>query len=214
MLENVFINCQSSIRIVKDKVVYFDPFKIDKDYHDADFIFITHDHYDHYDIKSINRVKKDDTFLFIPATLEEEVSKYFTINQYMVVEPNKEYRVNGIIFNTVNAYNLNKDFHPKDNNWLGYVVTIGGVKYYAMGDTDDIPESHDVMCDVLFIPIGGTYTMNKEEALNCANTIKPKECVPIHYGAVVGTERDALYFINNLDKDIKGTILIETTEDL
>lgn len=214
MLDNILINCQSSIRIVKDKVIYFDPFKIDKDYHDADFIFITHDHYDHFDIKSINKVKKDDTFIFIPESLKEEISEYFNDNQFLVMHPNKNYRVYGITFNTVPAYNINKDFHPKDNNWVGYVVNIGGVTYYVMGDTDDIPESHDVKCDVLFIPIGGTYTMNKEEALNCANTIKPKVCVPIHYGAVVGTERDALYFINNLDKDIEGKILIDTGEEL
>ena len=209
MLDNVFINCQSSIRIVKDKVVYFDPFKIDKDYHDADFIFITHDHYDHFDIESILKIKKNDTYIVVPKTLDEEIHKTFDNEHILVVEPGCCYNLNNIKFETVRAYNLHKEFHPKENNWVGYNVEIDGYKYYVMGDTDEVVESKIIKCDVLFAPIGGKFTMDKDEARHLTNIIGPKIAVPIHYGSIVGTEEDANYYINNLDSNIKGVILIK-----
>jgi L-ascorbate metabolism protein UlaG (beta-lactamase superfamily) len=213
MLENVTVFCQSAIKISKKKTIYFDPFNIEEEYHDADIIFVTHDHYDHFDVKSIEKVRNNNTYIVVPASLKDSVDM-FDKNHIQIVDPEKAYIVDGISFSTKRAYNVNKKFHPKENNWVGYLVSIDGHSYYAMGDTDDTPEARSVTCDVLFVPIGGIYTMNKEEALNCANTIKPKVCVPIHYGAVVGTERDALYFINNLDKDIEGKTLIDTGEEL
>ena len=209
MLENVFINAQSSIKLLKEKIIYFDPYLINDEKHDADIIFITHDHYDHYDKESINKIKNDDTYIVIPKSLKEEVSSYFELDHIRVIEPGSEYSVNGIKFNTIRAYNINKKFHPKENDWVGYKVYLNDGSYYVMGDTDETTESKCVTCDYLFIPIGGTYTMDKDEARHLTNIIGPKVAVPIHYGTVVGSIDDAKYFVNNIDKSIEGVIILE-----
>lgn len=210
MLENVEVLCHSSIRINKEKVIYIDPFKINKNYNDADIIFITHDHYDHYSEEDIDKVIKEDTTIVISKDLLKKLlKKGINKNAIIVAEPNKEYETQGINFNTIPAYNINKKFHPKENNWLGYIITINNVKYYVAGDTDITDENRKVKCDVAFVPVGGTYTMDFKEAARLINEIKPKIAVPIHYGSIVGTEQDARNFINLLNSEIKGAILIK-----
>lgn len=210
MLENIEVLCHSSIRINKEKVIYIDPFKINKNYNDADIIFITHDHYDHYSEEDIDKVIKEDTTIVIPKDLLKKLlKKGINKNAIIVAEPNKEYETQGINFNTIHAYNINKKFHPKENNWLGYIITINNVKYYVAGDTDITDENRKVKCDVAFVPVGGTYTMDFKEAARLINEIKPKIAVPIHYGSIVGTEQDARNFINLLNSEIKGVILIK-----
>ncbi len=210
MLENIEVLCHSSIRINKEKVIYIDPFKINKNYNDADIIFITHDHYDHYSEEDIDKVIKEDTTIVISKDLLKKLlKKGINKNAIIVAEPNKEYETQGIKFNTIPAYNINKKFHPKENNWLGYIITINNVKYYVAGDTDITDENRKVKCDVAFVPVGGTYTMDFKEAARLINEIKPKIAVPIHYGSIVGTEQDARNFINLLNSEIKGVILIK-----
>ena len=210
MLENIEVLCHSSIRINKEKVIYIDPFKINKNYNDADIIFITHDHYDHYSEEDIDKVIKEDTTIVIPKDLLKKLlKKGINKNAIIVAEPNKEYETQGINFNTIPAYNINKKFHPKENNWLGYIITINNVKYYVAGDTDITDENRKVKCDVAFVPVGGTYTMDFKEAARLINEIKPKIAVPIHYGSIVGTKQDARNFINLLNSEIKGVILIK-----
>lgn len=210
MLENIEVLCHSSIRINKEKVIYIDPFKINKNYNDADIIFITHDHYDHYSEEDIDKVIKENTTIVISKDLLKKLlKKGINKNAIIVAEPNKEYETQGINFNTIPAYNINKKFHPKENNWLGYIITINNVKYYVAGDTDITDENRKVKCDVAFVPVGGTYTMDFKEATRLINEIKPKIAVPIHYGSIVGTEQDARNFINLLNSEIKGAILIK-----
>ena len=210
MLENIEVLCHSSIRINKEKVIYIDPFKINKNYNDADIIFITHDHYDHYSEEDIDKVIKEDTTIVISKDLLKKLlKKGINKNAIIVAEPNKEYETQGINFNTIPAYNINKKFHPKENNWLGYIITINNVKYYVAGDTDITDENRKVKCDVAFVPVGGTYTMDFKEAARLINEIKPKIAVPIHYESIVGTEQDARNFINLLNSEIKGVILIK-----
>ena len=125
-------------------------------------------------------------------------------NAVITVESNKEYMVQGIKFETIPAYNTNKTFHPKENDWVGYIITLDGIRYYIAGDTDITEENRKVKCDVAFVPVGGTYTMNYSEAAELVNIIKPKIAVPIHYGSVVGTKQDATNFIKLLHSSIKG----------
>ncbi len=208
MLNGIEVLCHSSIRIGKKKVIYFDPFNVKKNYNDADIIFVTHDHYDHYDEESILKVKKNNTVIVVPVLLEEKAKKIFDIDNIILVEPNKKYEVLGITFETVRAYNNEKNFHPKEKNWVGYIITLDDKRYYIMGDTDDTVDARKVECDVVFVPIGGIYTMNKEEAVSYVNYIKPFVAVPIHYGMVSGTRDDAEYFVDNIDEEIIGKILI------
>lgn len=210
MLENIDVLCHSSIRINKEKIIYIDPFKIDKNYKDADLIFITHDHYDHYSEDDIDKVKKDETVFIVPEELLTKLLvRGYNKNNIITVEPNMQYMVEGIKFETIPAYNINKQFHPKENEWVGYVIEIKGIRYYIAGDTDITEENKKVKCDVAFIPVGGTYTTDFKEAAQLVNEIKPKIAVPTHYGSVVGTKQDATDFVRLLHPIIKGIILMQ-----
>ena len=210
MLENIEVLYHSSIRISKNKVIYIDPFKIDKNYNDADIVFITHDHFDHYSEEDIDKVINENTTIIIPKELLTKIlRKGINKNAVITVKSNKEYMVQGIKFETIPAYNTNKTFHPKENNWVGYIITLDGIRYYIAGDTDITEENRKVKCDVAFVPVGGTYTMNFKEAAQLINEIQPKIAVPIHYGSVVGTKQDATDFIKLLHSSIKGIILMQ-----
>ena len=170
---------QAAIRFEGKKIIYFDPYKITNESHDADYIFITHDHYDHYDEESINNIKKDSTKIIVPKCLESKQNN-------LVVEPNKEYIIDDLSFKTIPSYNLDKPFHPRDKEYVGYLINIEEISYYIMGDTDVTKEALEVKPDVCFVPIGGKYTMDYEEAVNYINTINPKKVIPIHYGSIIG----------------------------
>ena len=195
-MKDIIVNTQSSIKINN---IYFDPFKIEKETHDADYIFITHSHYDHFDIDSINKIKNDNTIIIIPD--DNDIKS--KLDNYHVVLPNTSYNINNLVFETIPSYNINKRFHPKDNNWLGYLVTIDNEKYYIMGDTDITDEAKLVKCDYLFIPIGGTYTMDYKEAAELTNIIKPKIVFPIHFGSIVGDKEDYYKFKELINNEIE-----------
>lgn len=209
MLENVKVLCHSSIVMNKYKVIYIDPFRIEENYNNADIIFVTHNHYDHYSEEDIEKIRKEDTIIVVPEELLTKVLKFgFCKNNIIAVKPNKEYIVEGIKFETIPAYNINKKFHPEENGWVGYVIELNEVRYYVAGDTDVTEENKNVKCDVAFVPVGGTYTMDSREAGQLINIIKTKVAVPTHYGSVVGTKQDAIDFVNLLDKEINGVILM------
>lgn len=207
MLEGVKINCHSSIKIQKDKTIYIDPFRIKEVTHDADFIFITHSHYDHFSTEDILKIAKiDTTFITITETKSSLELLGIPNNQIVIVEPNNTYEIKGIKFETVPAYNENKKFHPKENKWVGYIIELNEVKYYIAGDTDNIKEIEKIKCNVAFLPIGGIFTMNAEEAADLANKIDANIIVPIHYGEVVGTKEDLDKFIELNNKEVKVLI--------
>ena len=210
MLDNIEVLCHSSIRISKNKVIYIDPYKIEENYNDADIIFLTHDHYDHYSEEDIDKVINKNTIIVIPEEMIAKLlRKGIDKSSILVVKPNEEYIVQGIKFETIPSYNINKKFHQKENNWVGYIITIDEVRYYIAGDTDITEENRKVKCDVAFVPVGGTYTMSFEEAAQLINEIKPQVAVPIHYGSVVGTKQDAIDFIKLLNPTINGVILMK-----
>jgi len=205
MLGNIKWLGHSSIKISGSKQIYIDPYNIKDEYKDADIIFITHSHYDHFSLDDIDKCRKNSTVLVITRDLEEKV-KELNI-QYIIVEPYNSYIVDNISFETIPSYNINKSYHPKNNNWVGYVININNNKYYVAGDTDITEETKKIVCDVAFLPIGGTYTMNYREAAELVNIIKPKYVIPIHYGTIVGDMDDALKFKELLDKDIICVIM-------
>lgn len=210
MIENIEVLFHSSIRIVREKTIYIDPFKIQKNYNDADLIFITHNHFDHYSEADIDKVRKENTKIIVPKDLLSKVLNFgFESENITTVEPNKEYTVEGIKFETIPAYNVQKHFHPKKNGWVGYIIELNGNRYYIAGDTDITEENKKVKCDVAFVPVGGTYTIDYKEAAELINIIKPKIAVPIHYGDIVGTKQDAIEFIKLLDSRIEGKILMK-----
>ena len=208
MLENIQVLYHSSIKINQKKVIYIDPFKVEEEYHDADIIFITHSHYDHYSEEDIKKTIKEDTKIIVTIDLKDMAENIVNNENVITVKPNEKYCVEGISFETIPAYNTNKQFHPKQNNWVGYVIELNGLKYYIAGDTDITEENKQIKCDVAFVPVGGTYTMTAKEAAELVNIIKPQIAVPIHYGSVIGTKQDAEDFVNLLDEEIEGKILM------
>ena len=210
MLKGIEVLCHSSIRIEKGNVIYFDPFEIKRKYNDADLIFITHDHYDHYSEEDINKVIKEDTTIIIPEDLLSKLlDKVIKKENIITVKPGEKNEIKGIKFETIPAYNINKAFHPKENGWVGYIIEIEGISYYIAGDTDITKENKKVKCDVAFVPVGGTYTMDFKEAGELINEIKPKIAIPIHYGSIVGTKEDAINFSKLINHEIKTEILMK-----
>lgn len=195
VLEHATIKLSSSI------IIYFDPYDINEELHDADYIFITHDHYDHYDEKSIMNISKKSTKTIAPNCL-----KHRKID--LIVEPNKKYNLDGLLFTTIPAYNIDKAYHPKENGYVGYNILINGLYYYIMGDTERTPESNSVKADICFVPIGGTYTMDVNEAASYINELKPKKAIPIHYGKIVGERSLGQTFKNKINNNIEVDIYI------
>ena len=210
MENNIEVLCHSSIKINKGKIIYFDPFKIDKNYNDADIIFITHNHYDHYSREDIKKVIKQDTIIIVPKDLLSELLESGYKEEHIIaVNPEETHTVEGIKFQTVPAYNINKQFHTKENGWVGYIIELEGIRYYIAGDTDITEENKKVKCDITFVPVGGTYTMDFKEAAYLVNEIKPKIAVPIHYGSIVGTKQDAIEFAKLVHSEIKCEIIMK-----
>ena len=171
--------------------VYIDPRKVPSG-DPADVVFITHAHFDHFDMEDIDRVRGDRTRFFAPRDIADELSGDVT-----PVGPGDSLEVSGIRVQVVPAYNVVEErleMHPKANNWVGYVLTLGDASYYHAGDTDHVPELDEVRADVAFVPIAGTYTMDVPEAAGLVKTIEPKLAVPMHYGFVVGSPSDGQRF--------------------
>lgn len=198
---------QAAIKIESTKNIYFNPYQIKEEFHDADYIFITHDHYDHYDEESIKNIMKSETMIVVPECLKERVSKLTT--NYFLVSPNEKYNLADLSFETTFSYNIDKPFHPKEKGYVGYKIKLEDKHLYIMGDTDYLEENLHMTCDICFIPIGGTYTMDVQEAAAYINELKPELAIPIHYGSIVGDLSLSKQFIDLVNPDIKVEVYIK-----
>ena len=209
MLDHTAINIQSSIRIeAEGKVIYFDPFQIADYPHDADIIFFTHPHYDHFSPKDIEKVKKEGTFFVAPESMQNDLESNNLRNNAFVL-PNQQRLIKDISVETTHAYNIDKSYHPVDNDWVGYILMLEGNRFFITGDTDCTDDVKRVRCDVIFLPIGGTFTMNPKEAADAVNAIMPRIAVPTHYGSIVGDPLDAERFRSFVDQNVNVRILIQ-----
>lgn len=174
------------------KAIVIDPFKIET-CEPADLILISHEHYDHCSPEDVTKVQKDTSVIVTEADSAGKLS-----GDIKVVKPGDTITAAGIPVEAVAAYNINKSFHPKQNGWLGFVITVDGVRIYHAGDTDLIPEMGSLKVDVALLPVSGTYVMTAQEAVEAAKKIGPKVVIPMHYGAIVGTAQDAQQFAQAL----------------
>lgn len=190
MVENIKWLGHASILIsTGGKNIYVDPWKLIKDQPKGDLILITHPHYDHFSPDDINKIVGNDSVIIGPLDILK-----IKLGKKIEIKPGQEINLNWVKIKAVPAYNINKHFHPKGNNWCGYIIEIEGNKIYIAGDTDFIPEMKNIVADIVILPVGGTYTMTAEEAANAVNTIKPKLAIPYHFGDIVGSEKDAKLF--------------------
>lgn len=179
---DIKVNYQNSILI--NNRVYIDPLKVDGTVK-AEYIFITHPHWDHFSIEDITKIMTSTTKFICPENMKQEYYKNFN-NSVLFVQPEKSYKIGDIEFDTFPSYNIEKSFHPKSNQWVGYNLNINGERVAIVGDSDNTPELRKIKTDILLLPIGGHYTMNLKEAANLTNTINPQKVIPTHYGEIVG----------------------------
>lgn len=201
LFASVEVLYHSSIRITGERTVYADPYGVDRDYHDAGLILITHDHFDHFSPEDIARVRRADTVIVTPASTAKR-ARELGFAQVFTAAPGEALTAAGLSVQAVASYNTNKPNHPKANGWVGYIITLNGARYYIAGDTDDTPEARAVRCDLALVPIGGTYTTTAAEAAELVNAIRPAAAVPTHYAALVGSRKDARQFAAGLDEGI------------
>lgn len=208
MLNNLHWLGHASFRFDGSKVIYFDPWKISQTSKTADFIFITHEHFDHFCVDDIKLLSSKETVIITSA----EVSKKLKAAKVLCKEVKSladedVIEISGVKIKGVPSYNINKQFHTKDSGKLGFIVELDGVKIYHAGDTDFIPEMENCACDIALLPVSGTYVMTAEEAAQAALAIKPKIAIPMHYGDIIGTENDARRFQELLKGKIEARIL-------
>lgn len=187
-----------TFRIAGSKLVYTDPFKISKR-DEADIVLLSHGHFDHLSLEDLEKVCSPGTTI-VASLLCEAGLKHVKVKEKRFLDANAKYTVGKVVIETVPAYNVNKfrepgkPFHPKEVKGIGFVVEMDGTRVYFAGDTDLIPEMQSIQCDIALLPVSGTYVMTVEEAAKAAQTLNPKIVVPMHYGAIVGSDADAQKF--------------------
>ncbi len=202
---DIKINCHSSICVNSE--IWFDPFRVDSGENKAKYIFITHPHWDHFSVEDIEKVLCDETKIICPKSMENDIAGKFE-NKIIFVEPEKSYKIDNIEFETFFSYNENKQFHLKQNNWVGYILKTNNKTIAVVGDSDNTSELNLIKTDILLVPIGGTYTMTAGEGALLANNIKPKKVIPTHYGEIVGEKSLGKEFAKLIDSDIICELLI------
>ena len=187
-----------TFRIQGSKLIYTDPFKVTKR-DEADIVLISHEHFDHLSPEDLQKVVGPKTTI-VASTSCKSGLKGMKVKEMKFLVPGDKVKIDTVEIEAVPAYNVNKFrepghvFHPKENKNLGFVFQMEGTRVYFAGDTDFIPEMKSIKCDIALLPISGTYVMTVEEAVEATETIKPKIVVPMHYGAIVGSEGDAQRF--------------------
>lgn len=188
---------------IDNKNIYIDPWKIKDVSQKADIILVTHSHFDHYSEEDIKKISTQKTFLY---STEDVISKT-SIKNKKIIKPFEKISIDNIEIEGFPAYNLNKDFHPKKNNWLGFIIRYADIKIYIAGDSDVIEEAKKLSVDIAILPIGGTYTMNEKEAAELVNIIKPKVVIPIHWGDIVGSTQNLENFKKAVGTSVKIVVL-------
>lgn len=201
--------------VATEKILYVDPYQLTAAKEKADIILISHSHYDHCSLPDIEKIVKDGTIIVCTADSQSKIARVGKRIKIELIEPGVQMTINTLKIRAIEAYNPNKRFHPKAEGWVGYIIQIGNVVIYHAGDTDLIKEMEKLTgyskkgnIFIALLPVGGTYTMNAEEAAKAASIIKPTLAIPMHYGAIVGSRSDAENFVKLCqEQDIKAQVL-------
>jgi L-ascorbate metabolism protein UlaG (beta-lactamase superfamily) len=191
----------SGFRIDAEKTIYFDPYQIEAGPR-ADLILITHQHFDHCSPEDVSKIQGPETTIVTEKDSAKQLS-----GDVRILSPGQSLNFAGIEILTVPSYNTGKDFHPKRNGWLGFLVEVSGVRIYHAGDSDFIPEMKDLKIDIALLPVSGTYVMTAHQAVKASLALKPALAIPMHYGAIVGSDQDALDFKKALEGKVDVLVL-------
>jgi L-ascorbate metabolism protein UlaG (beta-lactamase superfamily) len=195
LLKNIRFLGHASFQISGSSTVYTDPYQLGsyRTLAPADIILVTHSHFDHCSSEDIGRLCTGQTVVLASHDCIDSLSGLPC--SVMGISPNEETQIAEVRITAAPAYNLGKQFHPRENSWNGYVFVVDGVRYYHPGDTDLVPEMNGIEADIVFLPVGGTYTMDAKEACEAVKRIRPKAAIPMHYGSIVGSIKDAEEFV-------------------
>lgn len=191
MMKSDFI--PPSFKIKSDNMVcYIDPLLIVEP-EPADYIFITHDHLDHFSPDDIARISNQHTVIVGPQSVVKKLKNHNTRK----VEPGDELDLNGLLVECTAAYSQGFPSHPKRIKYVGYILNINGTRIFHPGDTDLVPEIESIRnIDVALMPLdGGAFAMSTEDAAKLTNSMQPGMVIPMHYGLgkqVVATYKSLL----------------------
>ena len=189
--------------VLENRVIYVDPFRI-KEGVKADAILITHPHYDHCSIEDLQKISTSRTVIIAPPDCQSKFQGKLDFRDCRILAPGKSIMMGNIGIEAVPAYNTDKEFHPKDNDWVGYIIDMNSKRIYHSGDTDATIELADLnKIDVAIVPVSGNYVMTAEEAAEAVNRLEPKLAIPMHFGAIVGDQTDAEKFKRLCDVPVK-----------
>jgi len=200
--------------VINGKIIYIDPYKIKKQEQKADYVLITHEHYDHLSIEDLEKITKNGTIVVATADCQSALMRLSAKINMKIAMPNARFDFKDFVIECLPAYNIDKRFHPRVHDWVGYVIKTKEAVIYHAGDSDAIPEQ-DKLTDyserlIMLLPVGGTYTMDWKEAANLAKKIRPYIAIPMHYAKIVGSLQDAMNFVKECENaDVKAIILEE-----
>ena len=189
MIDNIHWLGHDSFRIEGEVTIYIDPWKLAADSPPSDLILVTHNHSDHFSPDDIALIRRNETEIVAPAVVASKLT-----GAVHRVKAGEHLTVKGVEIQVLPAYNVNKKYHPQHAGHVGYVLTVRGQRIYHAGDTDAIPEMAGLKPDIAMIPVSGTYVMDVDEAVEAVRLLQPGLAIPMHYGAIVGSEADALRF--------------------
>jgi L-ascorbate metabolism protein UlaG (beta-lactamase superfamily) len=198
-----------------NKKIYIDPYQISNNLEKADLILITHSHHDHCSFEDIYKLIQGNTKVLMTADCQSKIVRIDIPIKMEIMEPNKEVTIGNLKIIGIPAYNKDKNFHPLEELWIGYLIKLNNTIIYHAGDTDLIQEMQKLTGHkrkgvnfIALLPVGGRFTMDAEEAVEAANIIKPDIAIPMHYNSIIGTQEDAQEFKELCEeKGIKCLIL-------
>jgi L-ascorbate metabolism protein UlaG (beta-lactamase superfamily) len=173
------------------KRIYIDPYAIKKN-DKADIILITHSHSDHLSPPDIAKVITGQTLFIAPEDCASTIQEEFS-HQTVTLEPGMKLKTGTIQVEAVPAYNIKTPHHPKAKKWVGYILTIDGIRIYHAGDTGLIPEMKEIICEIALLPIHRPYSFHSlEDTVQAALDCRAQIVVLIHYGYNCGDPQDAI----------------------